>query len=102
MAAVALMNFNDADEDFDTWTKEQLRAALAEGLQLTAYVLSRFGKIWVALERQGDDLTALRKGLFRWVPLIGAGELAAEVVVAFAARPAVMQALQGMPLDEQR
>lgn len=79
-----------------------LRSELARGLTLQAQVLSRLGAIWVELERRGEDLSDLRSGLARMLPLIAAGALAAEAVVAFASRPAVLRAIEGLPLDRQR
>jgi len=80
---------------------EDLRDELARGLTLTAEVLTRLGAVWVELERRGEDLSDLRSGLARTLPLIAAGLLAAEAVVAFAGRPAVLRALEGVPLDQQ-
>jgi hypothetical protein len=79
-----------------------LRAALARGLELTAETLTRLALIWGELERRGEDLRELRKGMARLLPLIAAGRLAAEAVVAFAGRPVILRALDGLPLAEQR
>lgn len=80
----------------------ELRAELARGLTLTAATLTRLGLIWAELERRGEDLSELRQGLARLLPLIAAGRLAAEAVVSFAARPAILRALEGVPLEHQR
>ncbi len=80
----------------------ELRAELARGLSLTADTLMRLGTIWAELERRGEDLSELRHGLARTLPLIAGGRLAAEAVVAFAGRPALLRALEGVPLDRQR
>ena len=79
-----------------------LRAELARGLSLTADTLTRLGIIWAELERRGEDLSDLRRGLARTLPLIAAGRLAAESVVAFAGRPGILRAIEGLPLDQQR
>ena len=81
---------------------DRLRAELARGLTLTADVLTRLGMIWQELERRGEDLSSLRTGLARTLPLIAAGLLAAEAVVSFAGRPAILRAIEGVPLEEQR
>lgn len=80
----------------------ELRAELARGLTLTAETLYRLGTIWAELERRGEDLSSLRHGLARTLPLIASGRLAAEAVVAFAGRPALLRALDGVPIDRQR
>lgn len=79
-----------------------LKSELARGLTLTAEVLTRLGLIWQELERRGEDLSDLRQGLARTLPLIAAGLLAAEAVVSFAGRPAILRTLEGVPLDQQR
>lgn len=79
-----------------------LRTELARGLSLTAETLTRLGMVWAELERRGEDLSDLRRGLARTLPLIAAGRLAAEAVVAFAGRPSVLRAIEGVPLEEQR
>ena len=80
-----------------------LLAELARGLTLIAANLTRLGLVWAELERRGANLAPLRKGLVKTLPLIAAGLLAAESVVGFAGRPpAVLRALEGVPLDLQR
>lgn len=88
--------------ELDRIPTADLRDELARGLTLTADTLSRLGLIWQELERRGEDLSSLRTGLARTLPLIAAGLLAAEAVVAFAGRPAVLRALEGVPLEQQR
>ena len=80
----------------------ELRAELANGLTLTAETLYRLGRVWAELERRGEDLSDLRKGLAEYLPLIAGGILAAEAVVAFAGKRNVLRALQGVPLEIQR
>lgn len=81
---------------------QELREELSRGLTLTASVLTRLGAVWAELERRGEDLSALRIGIARMLPLIASGRLAAEAVVAFAGRPLVLRAIEGVPLDMQR
>lgn len=88
--------------DVTTMPTADLRRELARGLTLTAETLYRLGLVWQELERRGEDLSDLRHGMARTLPLIAAGLLAAEAVVAFAGRPVVLRALEGVPLDEQR
>lgn len=88
--------------DLTAASTDDLRAELARGLTLTAEVLTRLGAIWLELERRGEDLSALKSGLARTLPLIASGVLAAEAVVAFAGRPAVLRAIEGIPLERQR
>lgn len=88
--------------DLTAASTADLRAELARGLALTADTLTRLGRVWAELESRGEDLSDLRRGLGRTLPLIAAGRLAAEAVVAFAGRPGVLDRLAGLPLVEQR
>lgn len=88
--------------DLATVSTETLRAELARGLTLTADHLTRLGQVWAELERRGEDLADLREGLAGWLPLIAAGRLAPEAVVAFATRRGLLRALDGIPLNRQR
>lgn len=96
------MNELTTRNDLAELTVEQLRAELSRGLTLTATTLTRLGAVWAELERRGENLSDLRIGLARTLPLIASGRLAAEAVVAFAGRPMVLRSLEGVPLDEQR
>ena len=93
---------NDASLDLATMPTPQLRQELAHGLTLTAVTLTKLGMVWAELERRGEDLSDLRVGIARTLPLIAAGRLAAEAVVAFAGRPMILRSLEGVPLDMQR
>lgn len=88
--------------DLGAATSEELRAALAVGLGHTARSLAYFAGIWAELERRGEDLSSLRKGLYLYLPKIAAGLLAAEAVVAFANRPLLIRDIEGVALAEQR
>ena len=81
---------------------DDLRKQLAHGLTLTAVTLTRLGAVWAELERRGEDLSDLKTGIARTLPLIAAGRLASEAVVAFAGRPMILRALDGVPLEQQR
>lgn len=85
-----------------TWPTADLRAELSRGLTLAADHLARLSLVWAELERRGEDLSDLRRGLARHLPRIAAGQLAAEAVVAFAGRPRLLDALVGVPLGQQR
>jgi len=87
--------------DLTAATTDDLRGELARGLTLTADTLTRLGMVWGELERRGEDLSDLRHGLARTLPLIATGRLSAEAVVAFAGRPILLRALEGVPLEQQ-
>lgn len=87
--------------DLSQLSVEELREELAQGLSLTAETLLRLSQVWAELERRGEDLSALRHGLARTLPLIASGQLAAEAVVAFAGRPSLLRALIGVDRAKQ-
>jgi hypothetical protein len=88
--------------DLHQMTTPELRAELVRGLSMTAEGLVRMSAVWRELEDRGEDLSDLRHGIATFLPLIAAGRLAPEAVVAFASRRSVLRALEGLPLDEQR
>ena len=96
------MNDLGVSSDLRKMSTPDLRLVLAKGLTLTAETLVRLGTVWAELERRGEDLSDLRTGIARTLPLIAAGRLAAEAVVAFAGRPLVLRSLEGMDLALQR
>lgn len=98
----ALTEYDPTLPDLAGVSDDDLLAELARGLAHTADTLYRLGCIWAELERRGRDLSTLRHGLNKTLPLIAAGRLAAEAVVSFAGRPALLRALEGVPLDRQR
>lgn len=83
-------------------TTAELRTELAKGLTLTAATLQRLAYIWSELEKRGEDLSELRRGIAASLPLIATGALVAEVVVAFASRPSVLRSIVGLPHEQQR
>lgn len=79
-----------------------LRAELASALGLTARHLLHLATVWAELERRGEDLSDLRSGIGTYLPLIASGAVLPETVVRFAGQPAILRAVAGLPVDEQR
>lgn len=102
MNSPAKNNPQDYSVALQSMDTSELRKELARGLNLTAASLVRLAMIWAELERRGESLDELRTGVARSLPMIAAGRLAAESVVAFAGRPLVLKSLEGVPLDVQR
>jgi hypothetical protein len=88
--------------DLKALTTDDLRRELVRGLNLSAEALNHVAAVWHELEARGECLAEFRSGIGRNIPLIAAGRLAAEAVVAFIDRPATLKALEGLPLDRQR
>lgn len=81
---------------------EELRAELAAALKLTADHLVRLALVWAELERRGEDLSALKNGIGKYLPMIASGAVLAETVVAFAGEPLMLSRAAKLPVDEQR
>ena len=81
---------------------EELRQELARGLRLTAEHLFRLGHVWMELERRGEDLSDLRKGLAVYLPLIASGRVDARAVVRFGGSALLLRCISALPLEEQR
>lgn len=80
---------------------EELRAELATALKLTADHLVRLAMIWAELERRGEDLSALKNGIGKYLPMIASGAVLAETVVAFAGEPLMLSRAAKLPVEEQ-
>ena len=63
---------------------QQLRAALAQSLTISARHLAYLASVWGELEKRGEDLSDLRTGLAVYLPQIAAGRLDADAVIRFA------------------
>lgn len=81
---------------------EALKQELGRVLEVTADALLYMSKIWVELERRGEDLSQLRSGIRVFMPLIAEGRLCAQAVVQFSGNLALLRALALMPIGEQR
>ena len=58
-------------EDRETLTRvslDDLRKMLASEIEITAHHISKMALIWAELERRGEDMTALRSGIARYLP----------------------------------
>lgn len=80
----------------------ELRQELARALTVTADTLAYLASVWRELEARGEDLSDMRAGLGRYLPMIAAGQLDAEAVVAFAGQQVVLNAVATLPIDRQR
>lgn len=90
------------DPDLASLSDGELVALLKRGLVMVADYFYQLARVWAEAERRKIDLSDLRHGLLQWVPLIARGELAAEIVATFGTRKQLLQAIVGVPLEEQR
>jgi hypothetical protein len=87
--------------DLSTRSTDELRAQLAETLEITVANLLRMAAIVAELERRGVDLADLRLGLVGYLRQIAHGRLAARAVVRFAERPLLLRSVSSLPLPDQ-
>lgn len=81
---------------------QQLRAALAQSLTISARHLAYLASVWGELEKRGEDLSDLRTGLAVYLPQIAAGRLDADAVIRFAGQPTVLRSMSSLPLERQK
>lgn len=79
-----------------------LRAELDRHLRLTVEHLVYVAAIWRELEKRGQDLSELKKGIGAYVAAIAEGRVLAETVVTFAGEPAALKRAAALPIPEQR
>lgn len=89
-------------EDFGSWDTERLRAELVAALAWTAARLRHLAAVWAELDRRGEDLSELRRGLVYYLPLIASGAVSAEAVVQFAGSKTLLDAVARLPAEQQR
>src|SRR3712207_2892877 len=89
-------------DDLERMTREELREELSRALALTVEGLRRAARVWGLLERMGEDLSDLRTGIAAYVPLIAAGTVLPEAVIAFAGNRTLLRKVAELPPAEQK
>jgi hypothetical protein len=84
-----------------TKTTDELRAALATSLTLTAQHLVHLSAIWTELESRGEDLSELRTGISVYLPLIARGDLNAQLVIKYAGQTMLLRHMAELPKEDQ-
>ncbi|HAV1239713.1 TPA: hypothetical protein JGU28_004491 [Salmonella enterica] len=85
----------------DSVPTSDLKRQLSEGLEMTVRHLSRLAAIWCELERRGEDLSDLRRGLFLYLPMIANRKVDPSLVVNYAGQKTLLAALASLPIEEQ-
>lgn len=80
----------------------ELKKLFAESLEYTAKHLTYLGYIWAELESRGEDLSALRKGVAVYIPMIAYGKVDANLVMSYAGQKTLLNKLSQLPLHEQK
>jgi hypothetical protein len=104
--AVALGGKASSDSDlaseFAELSTEELRDELARSLDVTVQSLVRVAWIVRTLEERGEDLSELQLCLLHVLRRIAFGQVLPELVIRFAAQPALLNRVQVLPIPDQR
>jgi hypothetical protein len=85
-----------------TMSTSDLRAELAKSLEVTATHLVHLAEVWRELESRGEDLSALRSGLWSYMPLIASGKLDPQMVVQYAGHSLLLRRLADLSREDQQ
>ena len=88
--------------DLKSFKTKDLKKILAQGLEITARHLSFLAKIWSELEGRGEDLTELKTGLTRYLPLVSSGRLEPEALIKFAGQNLLLKEVSLLPTSDQK
>lgn len=105
MSLVAKTSNNLADlESINLKSLEtpELKQLLSAAVSVTAQYIQFIARVWHELESRGEDLSELRSGLMRYLPLVHDGKLDASVVISFAGQQLLLREIALMPVDEQK
>lgn len=85
----------------ETASIDDLKAELSRTLKVTSQYLVYMALIWSELNKRGVDLSALRSGLFEYIPLIATNQLNPDLVIEFAGNKTLLSALSRIPIEHQ-
>lgn len=80
----------------------ELKALLSGVMSVTAQYITFVARVWHELENRGEDMTRLRTGLTRYLPLVHDGKLDPSVILKFAGHQLLLRELALMPVPEQQ
>lgn len=79
----------------------ELKAELSRTLKVTSQYLVYMSLIWSELNKRGVDLSALKSGLFEYIPLIATNQLNPDLVIEFAGNKTLLSALSRIAIEQQ-
>lgn len=82
-------------------TKE-LKLLLGQAVSVTARLIEVLANVWRILEDRGEDLSDMRTGIMRYLPLISSGKTDSSVVLKFAGQQVLMREIALLPNQEQK
>ena len=81
---------------------QELKVHLSQSLEMTAKHLVYLGLVWKELERRGEDLSELKKGMAIYIPMIAYGKIDAHLVISYAGQKTLLSALSDLPESDQK
>ena len=102
MNDITLNQFGLSQSDIKQASIEQLKVELSRSLKLTSEYLVYMAMIWSELNSRGEDLSALKSGLFEYIPLIAVNQLDASLVIEFAGNKTLLSCLARLPIEQQK
>lgn len=87
--------------DLNSLGVSELKSLLNQSIQVTTRFIAFLAKVWKALEDKGEDLSDLRHGLMRYLPLVSAGKMDASLLIQFAGQQLLLRELALLPTEEQ-
>lgn len=88
--------------DLKSLDTHELKQLLSAAVSVTAQYIQFIARVWHELESRGEDLSELRSGLMRYLPLVHDGKLDASVVISFAGQQLLLREIALMPVEEQK
>lgn len=104
-----MSNLIESSLDIETLDKEKLEALptaelkilLAKAVSVTAQMIDFLANVWRVLEDRGEDLSEMRTGILRYLPLISSGKTASSIVLKFAGQQVLLREIALLPTAEQ-
>ena len=88
-------------DDIGSVSTQDLKSELARSLDITARHLDYLAKIWVELEKRGEDLSELRYGIMNYLPMIANRKIDSRLVVNYAGQKTLLAAISNLPIEAQ-
>jgi len=81
---------------------DELKKEFFSSLDITVRHFQHMANIWRILEERGEDMAQYRDGIAIYIEMIAHNRLDANLVVKYAGRKALLNALSRIPIDKQK
>lgn len=86
----------------ETLSTTELKQLLAQAVSVTAKLIEVLANVWRILEDRGEDLSDMRTGIMRYLPMIASGKTDSSVVLKFAGQQVLLREVALLPNAEQK